>query len=415
MAHQHSETFTSEVELEPSWHDPLTGGLVAMGIVVPGGRWFLGGPSSPKLVNFIEGLGRHKDVRDVCGMPYIGECLRDWIKKSKNDQETRSFGDLFLERLRQDVTSRSVLVPIEGIALDRPFQLGASECDYFTEGYFATALPTVNEGGKPGDVPLKKMLHEKLQAYWGSPFLRSRWKAEITHAIHLAETEAEEALTLLRFFHPSALEARAHCPIARWGRMRAGRSDAFVERDGKLEQIASRIEPGQARVWDLSGPELDHVMGPVGLGEVHRILRDPSPSELESKVLAAIALFSNGLVLSSIEHRLLHALVALESLLLKDSNEPILGALGLRLAHRIGDSQAERREIVETLRGAYGLRSGFVHHGRSTAEASIDLVNRAIRHAWVFLVSLLKEPRVRERHLSTKDQLVRELDDRALA
>ena len=38
-----------------------------------------------------------------------------------------------------------------------------------------------------------------------------------------------------------------------------------------------------------------------------------------------MVVFSNGLLFGGIEHRLLHALIAVESLLLKNSNEPIMG------------------------------------------------------------------------------------------
>jgi hypothetical protein len=102
--------------------------------------------------------------------------------------------------------------------------------------------------------------------------------------------------------------------------------------------------------------------------------------------------------------------VAVESLLLRSPNEPILGSLAPRVAHLCGSTIAERRKVVSDLRQVYEVRSGFVHHGKQLSPESIDLVNRAVKHCWVAVLNLLSET-----NWTTKDGLITALDNRLLA
>jgi hypothetical protein len=108
---------------------------------------------------------------------------------------------------------------------------------------------------------------------------------------------------------------------------------------------------------------------------------------MQDRVLAAMSLYSGGLLFPSVEHRLLHALVAVEALLLKSTSEPILTGLVYRVAHLVGKSVDERRTIMSDFKDGYDIRSGFVHHGKAAADESIDLVNRVVQHCWVLVLS----------------------------
>ena len=53
----------------------------------------------------------------------------------------------------------------------------------------------------------------------------------------------------------------------------------------------------------------------------------------------------------------------LESILLRDSSEPILQNLSERLAMFAYDTVQERAVALKDIKEAYALRSRFVHHG----------------------------------------------------
>jgi hypothetical protein len=89
-----------------------------------------------------------------------------------------------------------------------------------------------------------------------------------------------------------------------------------------------------------------------GLARVDSLLRSGTTTDLQADVLRAMSLYSGGMVFSTIEHRLLHALVAVESLLLKDDSESIVASLAPRMAHISGETVPERRGIVSDFREA---------------------------------------------------------------
>lgn len=63
--------------------------------------------------------------------------------------------------------------------------------------------------------------------------------------------------------------------------------------------------------------------------------------------------------------KLVYILVALETLLLKDPNEPIMQNISERMAFVVRDTVEERKSVVRLVKEIYSLRSKFIHHGQS--------------------------------------------------
>ena len=68
----------------------------------------------------------------------------------------------------------------------------------------------------------------------------------------------------------------------------------------------------------------------------------------------------------------------LESILLRDSSEPILHNLSERLAMFAYDTVQERTVALKDVKEAYSLRSRFVHHGAEIDEG--EVVTRFAHH-----------------------------------
>ena len=71
------------------------------------------------------------------------------------------------------------------------------------------------------------------------------------------------------------------------------------------------------------------------------------------------------------EEKMVWYCAGLESILLKDSSEPILHNLGERLAVFGYDTVDERAAALKDIRKAYSLRSRFLHHGVDITEGEI--------------------------------------------
>jgi hypothetical protein len=86
---------------------------------------------------------------------------------------------------------------------------------------------------------------------------------------------------------------------------------------------------------------------------------------------------------------LVYILVALESLLLKDSNEPIGTSLRERMAVLINQTLDGRLSVIKNVKDTYGLRSSFIHHGKSIGIGELEILQTFMRNAWLCLHVIL--------------------------
>ena len=147
----------------------------------------------------------------------------------------------------------------------------------------------------------------------------------------------------------------------------------------------------------------------LGLQRLHEILVSNSRSELEEAVLEAVLLYSKCTIAKDPADKLVYILVGLESILIKDRNEPITDNLSHRIAFLVGRDLSERKNIVRSIKDAYKLRSDFVHHGASIE--SLDVLRKFMEIAWQVVLSLIGATL----QLKTRKELLDYLDDKRLS
>lgn len=386
--------------------DPLLDRYVTLEIHSPRFHRALSAKGMEGFNRLVDQASRHQSIRRWCGLKYVEESLIRWLQDAQGS-EVSAWGDYLVAGLRRDVKERRVLVPIQGMVIERELTLGSVRFGYFTASYFDEKVSDRMRRRGATEEQLGAM-RRKLERYEGVVYGCVECTAEPARAMELAHDAVEQTLALLRFLHPSALDARAHCLLGRMGSLIQHEAHFIVELEGIVETTTQQITQRPFDL-DLSDSEMKAAIA-GNLTTLNHVLSLEQKSDLQSRVLAAMAVFSGGLLSDAMEHRLLHALVAVESLLLKNPSEPILANVALRMAHLIGRSLEERRGIVEDLRAAYEVRSGFVHHGELPSVETIELVNRVIQHCWTAVLVLLGD-----RPWTTKEQLIRGLDDQALS
>jgi hypothetical protein len=143
---------------------------------------------------------------------------------------------------------------------------------------------------------------------------------------------------------------------------------------------------------------------PGVLENLHRLDSDLS-TEFGRSLYDALILYSRQTLAVEVSDKLVFALSALESMLLRDSNEPIQKNLGERMAFLIGQSAPQRKEILKNIDETYKIRSAFVHHGQTARH--VDTVDRFLVNAWTAFSRLLDlAPKYR-----TKSALIGALED----
>jgi hypothetical protein len=127
----------------------------------------------------------------------------------------------------------------------------------------------------------------------------------------------------------------------------------------------------------------------VGLDALSRLLSKGRKSVFEEELLDAILIYSRNSLFDDPANRLIYILAALESLLLRDNNEPIQKNLGERLAFVVGTTLDERIAIRDNVTRVYELRSGFLHHAR--ALAGMDTLEQFMLYVWRAFVVLITD------------------------
>jgi hypothetical protein len=230
--------------------------------------------------------------------------------------------------------------------------------------------------------------------------------AEQTMASQVALERTVDAVALLRFISEAnwTCRIRSYCtPLG------MERDDVFSElnmTDGAIKSTSHHILRHVTAAWNVDRAR--HYL-PGILEDLHALASDNSSTELRRALFEALLIYSKNTLTLDPAEKLVFVLVSLESLLLRDSSEPVQGNLAERLAFLCGKTLEERKEIVATTRKAYTLRSQFVHHGRGIED--VDTLEKFLFLVWQALANLIGN----FKNFARREDLISYLNDRRLA
>jgi hypothetical protein len=181
-------------------------------------------------------------------------------------------------------------------------------------------------------------------------------------------------------------------------------------KEGNLNQMYNPTLDRSPMSENLNNQAIDGLYL-AGLRILDNLLGLSKRNQFQEKLLATLILYSRSAILKDIADKLVYILVALESIFLRNSSEPIQQNLGERIAFLIGDSLEKRKRIIKVTRETYTLRSRFVHHGHSIDDDHLETMREFMQYAWQAIVSLIHQ----SNSVSTVDALLDMLDDRKLS
>jgi hypothetical protein len=153
--------------------------------------------------------------------------------------------------------------------------------------------------------------------------------------------------------------------------------------NGRIGRISRSVPDRRATDWLLD----DSIrLRPGILGNLNRLASDIS-TEFCRVLYDALILYSRQTLAVDVSDKLVFTLSALESMLLRDGNEPIQKNLGERMAFLIGQSPQARKDIVKNIEAVYRIRSAFVHHGQTARH--VETVDRFLINAWTTFSRLM--------------------------
>ncbi len=360
------------------------------------------------LERLADSLARHRSLRTCCGVAYIRKHLIDWMQRRRlRETADGSWTADLLAALERDVQEQTILVPLEGIAIAEPFELGQLAFNFFTEASIHAMVPPEAGAVAPPEVveEFRGMLKERFQ---GHVYAQYTCIAEEEHAQELAVRQTDAVLEILRMFDAAALDIRARCLMGRMGQVAP--AERHLLRVGVPDRLllAEGLDHDGVVRFALDREILDVLHG-SGFGVASQLLSKEEQTDLEKHSLEAISHYAHGVASPAPQDRLLHALVAVESLLIRDQNEPVQGKLGQRMALLTASDLASRKQAVKRLQAGYGLRSAFVHHGIKPGD--IKQANEVLLLCWETLNAVA----LNTQRFNSRQALLDSLDDALLS
>jgi hypothetical protein len=231
-----------------------------------------------------------------------------------------------------------------------------------------------------------------------------RVTAEPKRAYEIANDGTEKVVAIMRYFSRAAFIPNVTSCCVPFGQAEPRSSLLFALRAGILCTFHDGVSDQDGGPWYVSQQELQ-LWGDSGITALIALVFKQKRSRFEDAVFNSFMLYSRSMLARTVGDKLMYVCSALESLLLRDENEPIQQNVADRLAYTIKSDKHERMKVVKNFKAVYGLRSKFVHHAEDVDDHT--LLIEFLQNVWAFYLCVI------HRHLAmkSKDDFLRMLDE----
>lgn len=363
-----------------------------------------------ELTKLVENLFRVKDINRKVSIKTLDSILCTWIRDKFYDPSHCNFLEFLKVHLAELICEYEIVIPITFLHIEKSFIIGNINFKPFSKETIDEIESRATEQVKDlkqKDLA-KKFFDQKIREFQGHAVASILIQAEPARAYEIAIEETNVALSMLRIFSTSTREPLLYYPCAVWGSSNINHGYLMALKEGNLSQMYITTLDRCPMPEYLDNNAIDDLYL-AGLSILDNILRSSKQNSFQEKLLDALILYSRSAVSKDVADKLVYILVALESIFLRNSSEPIQQNLGERIAFLIGDSLEKRKRIIRVTRDTYALRSRFVHHGGSIDD--LETMREFMQYAWQAIVSLIHA----SNSVSTVDALLDNLDDRKLS
>jgi hypothetical protein len=338
------------------------------------------------------------DTRDACGFTravaatkpfpefvsfeFLLEQICEWLCDTLERRRSDTLSTFIAQRSNEAIREHDIWMPLFHTYSSKEFSIGDVAFRTFTRDIMDEwwdRRPARVREDPVGSAALNKRRSE-LQARLAACV---RGRAEEHRAVEIARAKAENATALLRFLSPANLNSRltSFCTPTASGLV--PQVTAVFMDNGHIDRISRSVPDRRETDWLLD----DSIrLRPGVLDNLSRLASDIS-TEFCRALYDALILYSRQTLAVEVSDKLVFTLSALESMLLRDGNEPIQKNLGERMAFLIGESSQARKDIVKDVEAVYRIRSAFVHHGQTARH--VETVDRFLISAWTTFSRLM--------------------------
>lgn len=389
-----------------------TGQVVERRFSASGKSYALSRDGCVAMATLAQRLCGNQELSAFVSRAFIENVILSWvIDKIKVPPVGDAFCEYFIRSAQEAVKKLRVWTPIANLVVQSPFRFGGATLQTLpattVSGWESHALLKAPEEDREHVVGYFARVRKFFQGY--AAFV-STIEAEPLRAEEYAYEEADRALALLGIYSNAVLHPDAKCPFSMRGTWSVPGATFILEHDGSVQEMKSGVRGHPSGMLILQWSDADLArLRTFGLETASALLALPKPNDFQAAILNALFLYARAAYADEPIDKVVHVLSSLESMMLKDENEPIQQNLGERLAVFTQTSLTQRKAIIQAIKAVYRLRSRYLHHGIPSSDR--EIIQNLLMIAWDFYVKLLA---VADRYQKRMD-FVQGIDDAKLS
>jgi len=409
-------------DIFPVFHIPeqdIIGEVVEVHSVVDGsgeevGRFFQ--QSNPKvglvgegfraLTELAQRMQKTEPLQDTTSFGFIRDTAFEWLEGRYKNTRDDPFSEFVLRKAEQEIKDFKIWIPLHRTYLESSLPMGPVVFRTVTREMMDESQANIPKTDPETAAAIQFAFARDRSAIQGSAAAAIEVRAERSRALEVAREHAENAAALLRFLSAAnwTPKLRSYCTPLGSENVRR-RAELFLQGDSIMTYSRGVLDSGDA--WVLSNSYLANFPGVVG--RLSALSGERNKTAFQQNLYDALLIYSRNSVAIEPADKLVYILVALESMLLRNENEPLGKNIGERMAFLVGNSLESRKAVASNAAETYRLRSSFIHHGNSVTD--LEVLSAFMLNAWTCFTVLLENAN----RFETRDQLIAALEDRKMA
>jgi len=345
-----------------------------------------------ELAHLSEGVQRTIGLRDIVSINWVEDTILDWMKNKCEDADIPELSDFLIERCEEEVKKHEFWFPVSQLSIESDLPFGNVVFKSISKDMLDRLEEDLQKNKEGRDeeyaAQLDHSIERKRHDLQGLAAATITVNAEPKRAREVALRESERAINALGIFHIAATtmpEVTSYCAVL--GKENIEEINGIKVENGRIRGEYQQGTEMPILNWHLSNEEISELKK-LGFDNVSDLLTLERRTAFQEALLDALLLYSRSTREKDLAGRLVYMLVAIESMLVRNENEPIQQNVGERVAFLIAEGLEERQAKIRNLKAAYALRSKFVHHGRTIDD--VETVRVFMLDAWSLFLELAK-------------------------
>jgi hypothetical protein len=313
-------------------------------------------------------------------------------------------------KTEQNIKLIRIMVPIANLIVEESFEFGCSTISTITRSMIDEWAKIDDNMPSDNKKRLVEFYNKFRMNHQGFAAVMMDIECESNYAKETGLEYAKKITDLLGIFSSAVLIPDIKCVSRIKGTENIDKCTILMtDTNNKLITVTKQIiDKASAKLWCISKQDI-HEIKNIGLSQLSILLKNEHLNSFQSSVLNMSYLYSKAAFTSDPMAKVIYMLSALESILLKDENEPIQQNLSERIAIFSVKELSKRRSIIKNIKSVYSLRSKYLHHGHSSSE--LETFKEFYLNVWLFYCQLLSNINLFE----SRDKFLEAIDDHKLA